>query len=235
VDKIKLEILGLSSSQSQIGSFALVLGEKDGNRRLPIIIGGSEAQAIALEIENIKPNRPMTHDLMLSLTQTFGITLQEVVISDLKEGVFFARLMMEQNGETKEIDSRPSDAIAIAVRHQAPIYTYENILEEAGIVIKEGEEEEEAAESSGGSGASASATSVQSRSSEEAMQSSEEEIPKDPSQLSDLKRAQLVKKLTRQMDEAINNEEYEKAARLRDEIDRLDPNRKTNPGQQSEN
>lgn len=210
MDKIRLDILGLSSSQSQVGSFALVLGERDGNRRLPIIIGGFEAQAIALEIENIKPNRPMTHDLILSIAQGFDIGLQEVVISDLREGVFYSRLVMYQEGDMKEIDARPSDAIAIAVRYKAPIYTYEHILREAGIVIKDadfptGEEPEEE---------------------EETAQEPERDEPRSeemtPAQISNLTKGQLIKKLTQQIEEAIAREDYEKAAKLRDEINKLE-------------
>ena len=135
--RMKLEILGLSSSQSQSGSFALVLGEVGGNRRLPIIIGVFEAQAIAIEIEKISPNRPMTHDLFKTLANTFKYDVKEIFISDLKEGVFFAKMICKgQNGKV-EIDSRPSDAIAIGLRFNVDIYTTESILEEAGIVLTE--------------------------------------------------------------------------------------------------
>ena len=140
--KIKLEILGLSSSQSQSGSFALVLGETQGNRRLPIIIGMFEAQAIAIEIEKIIPNRPMTHDLFKSFGHSFNYTIKEIVISDLKEGVFFAKIICENDSKTVEIDARPSDAIAIGLRFNAPIYTYEKIMTDAGIILTEESEEE---------------------------------------------------------------------------------------------
>lgn len=142
MDKIKLEILGLSSSQSQSGSFALVLGEESGNRRLPIIIGMFEAQAIAIEIEKIVPNRPMTHDLFKSFALGFNFTVDEIVISDLKEGVFFAKIVCTDGIKSIEIDARPSDAIAIGLRFEVPIYTYENILSEAGIVLSDLSEEE---------------------------------------------------------------------------------------------
>lgn len=141
-EKIKLEILGLSSSQSQSGSFALVLGEVEGSRRLPIIIGMFEAQAIAIEIEKIVPNRPMTHDLFKSFALNFEIKVKEVYISDLKEGVFFARIICEHGGQTFEIDSRPSDAIAIGLRFNVDFYTNESILTEAGIVLTDEYEEE---------------------------------------------------------------------------------------------
>lgn len=140
--KIRLEILGLSSSQSQAGSFALVLGEANGNRRLPIIIGMFEAQAIAIEIEKIIPNRPMTHDLFKSFANKFHFTIEEIIISDLKEGVFFAKIICSDGLKQTEIDARPSDAIAIGLRFDCPIYTYENILAEAGIVLSDEPEEE---------------------------------------------------------------------------------------------
>ena len=143
MDKIKLEILGLSSSQSQSGSFALVLGEEGGVRRLPIIIGMFEAQAIAIEIEKIIPNRPMTHDLFKSFAHQFEFTVEEIIIYDLKEGVFFARIVCKSGGKTVEIDSRPSDAIAIGLRFGSSIYTYEKILNEAGVVLSEEDEEVE--------------------------------------------------------------------------------------------
>src|SRR6187549_4233005 len=143
VKKIKLEILGLSSSQSQTGSFALVLGETEGNRRLPIIIGMFEAQAIAIEIEKIVPNRPMTHDLFKSFANNFHFTVEEIIISDLKEGVFFGKIVCSDGLKKTEVDARPSDAIAIGLRFDSPIYTYENILAEAGIVLTDEEEEDE--------------------------------------------------------------------------------------------
>ncbi|MEM9982282.1 MAG: bifunctional nuclease family protein, partial [Bacteroidota bacterium] len=142
MNKIRLEILGLSSSQSQSGSFALVLGEKTGNRRLPIIIGMFEAQAIAIEIERITPNRPMTHDLFRSISESFDVKVLEVIISDLREGVFYAKLVCTDGAKVSEIDARPSDAIAIALRFSAPIFTQENVLSEAGIVLTDEEEEE---------------------------------------------------------------------------------------------
>ena len=143
MEKIKLEILGLSSSQSQSGSFALVLGEVEGDRRLPIIIGMFEAQAIAIEIEKIIPNRPMTHDLFKSFAYSFNFTVKEIIISDLKEGVFFAKIVCSDGVKNVEVDARPSDAIAIGLRFSVPIYTYENILSEAGIVLTDESEEEE--------------------------------------------------------------------------------------------
>lgn len=142
--KIKLEIIGLSFSQTQSGAYALILGEEDGNRRLPIIIGGFEAQAIAVELENMQPMRPLTHDLFRNFADEFGITIDEVIIYSLKEGIFYSRLVCSNSsGETKYIDARTSDAIAMAVRFNCPIYTDEVILASAGMVLDENGEEEE--------------------------------------------------------------------------------------------
>lgn len=199
MDKIRLDILGLSSSQTQMGSFALVLGERGGNRRLPIIIGGFEAQAIALEIENIRPNRPMTHDLILSITRSYNINLKEVVISDLREGVFYSRLTLHMDNEYREIDARPSDAIAIAVRYKAPIYTYNFILEEAGIVVRESD--------------------IYTEKSEKETEETEKPTSGSP-ELSHS--SQKIKVLYERIEQAIANEDYEEAARLRDEIKRIE-------------
>ncbi len=134
--KLKLDIIGLSYSQTQSGAYALVLGEVNGRRRLPIIIGGFEAQAIAIEIEKMTPSRPLTHDLFKSFAESFHIHIQEVIIYNLVEGVFFAKLLCNDGKKTLEIDARTSDAIALAVRFNAPIYTYEFILATAGIIIE---------------------------------------------------------------------------------------------------
>jgi len=194
VDKLQLEIIGLQSSQSQSGSFALVLGEKGGDRRLPIIIGMFEAQAIAIEMEKIIPNRPMTHDLFRSFAHEFKFKVEEIIISDLKEGVFFAKVVcIGENGEV-EIDARPSDAIAIGLRFSAKIYTYEKILDEAGIVLSDEEEIDEITSQEGKSVTSA--------------------IKESKSSLEDYS----LEKLNKMLDKAIEDEDYEKAARLRDEI-----------------
>lgn len=134
--KIKLDIVGLSYSQTQSGAYALVLGEVSGRRRLPIIIGGFEAQAIAIEIEKMSPSRPLTHDLFKSLTIHFNVVIEEVIIYNLVDGIFFAKLICNDGKKTAEIDARTSDAIALAVRYQCPIYTYEFILASAGIMIE---------------------------------------------------------------------------------------------------
>ncbi len=195
MDKIKLEILGLSSSQSQSGSFALVLGETDGNRRLPIIIGMFEAQAIAIEIEKIIPNRPMTHDLFKSFAHGFDYKVQEIIISDLKEGVFFAKIVCSNGEKTVDIDARPSDAIAIGLRFEAPIFTYEAILAEAGIVLTD-ESEDDIAELKG---------EIKGES-------------KGRSAKGDALKDQSVDNLKELLNEAIENEDYEKAAKIRDEL-----------------
>jgi bifunctional DNase/RNase len=137
VKKVKLEIVGLSYSQTQTGAYALVLGEAKGKRRLPIIIGGFEAQAIAIELEKMTPSRPLTHDLFKSFAEGFNISVTEVIIYNLVEGIFFARLICNNGGKDVEIDARTSDAIALAVRFSCPINTYEFILSQAGIILDE--------------------------------------------------------------------------------------------------
>lgn len=197
--KIKLEILGLSSSQSQTGSFALVLGEMEGNRRLPIIIGMFEAQAIAIEIEKIIPNRPMTHDLFKSFSNTFHFHVDEIVISDLKEGVFFAKIVCTDGLKKTEIDARPSDAIAIGLRFDSPIYTYESILAEAGIVLTDQEEEEK--------------TEIKA----EPKAKIKKESPRKSASSEDYKNYS-IEKLNDLLKDAIDKEDYERAAKIRDEL-----------------
>ena len=198
--KIKLEILGLSSSQSQTGSFALVLGETSGNRRLPIIIGMFEAQAIAIEIEKIIPNRPMTHDLFKSFANSFHFHVEEIVISDLKEGVFFAKIVCSDGLKKTEIDARPSDAIAIGLRFDSPIYTFETILAEAGIVLTDQEEEEEK---------------------EKIIPKSEQKAKvkkESTSKKSEDFKSFTTDKLRDLLKDAIDKEDYERAAKIRDEL-----------------
>jgi len=187
-DKVQVDILVLSSSQASGGAYALILKETNGARRLPIIIGAFEAQSIALEMEGIKPPRPLTHDLIKNLIDLLGGELIDVLISELRDGTFFARI----NLDTQEIDSRPSDAIAIAVRYGAPIYVAEKVMAEASFVSEGGEEEK--------------AISANAK--------PEQEEPPNP-QLSKLE--QLAKRL----DDAIAKEDYEKAAQLRDELKKL--------------
>lgn len=195
--KIKLEILGLSSSQSQTSSFALVLGETEGNRRLPIIIGMFEAQAIAIEIEKIIPNRPMTHDLFKSFANNFHFTVEEIIISDLKEGVFFAKIVCSDGLKKMEVDARPSDAIAIGLRFDSPIFTYENILAEAGIVLTDEAEEE-----------SEKKVEPKAKAKKEVTATKKSEDFKNYS----------VERLNELLKEAIDKEDYERAAKIRDEL-----------------
>ncbi|MEN9298241.1 MAG: hypothetical protein RLZZ429_554 [Bacteroidota bacterium] len=136
--KIELEIVALSHSITQTHSYAVVLGETNGMRRLPIVIGGFEAQAIAVALENMQPSRPLTHDLMKNFMNAFNVELQEIIISDLQEGIFYSKLVCFTEHDTVEIDSRTSDALALAVRFGCPIYTYEHILENAGILMEDG-------------------------------------------------------------------------------------------------
>lgn len=135
--KIELEIVALSHSITQTHSYAVVLGEVNGLRRLPIVIGGFEAQAIAVALEKMQPSRPLTHDLMKNFMNAFGVELHEIIINDLQEGIFYSKLICSSEHDTVEIDSRTSDALALAVRFGCPVYTYENILESAGILMEE--------------------------------------------------------------------------------------------------
>jgi bifunctional DNase/RNase len=135
--KIELEIVALSHSITQTHSYAVVLGEVNGLRRLPIVIGGFEAQAIAVALERMQPSRPLTHDLMKNFMHAFNVELMEIIINDLQEGIFYSKLVCVNEHDTVEIDSRTSDALALAVRFGCPIYTYENILENAGILMED--------------------------------------------------------------------------------------------------
>jgi uncharacterized protein len=213
VEKIKLEILGLSSSQSQSGSFALVLGEETGNRRLPIIIGMFEAQAIAIEIEKIIPNRPMTHDLFKSFALAFNFTVEEIVISDLKEGVFFAKIICSDGIKTIEIDARPSDAIAIGLRFEVPIFTYESILSEAGIVLSDLNEDTEFKKED---------QKKEPKEAKEPKEKKEESKKKKPatSPKSEVMKDTSVEQLKTMLQEALDKEDYERAARIRDELNK---------------
>lgn len=139
--KVKLNILGLSYSQTQSGAYALVLAEEDGERRIPIIIGGIEAQSIAIKLEGLEPPRPLTHDLFLDFSRTFGIEIIEVVVYKLEEGIFYSELVCVKEGREVHIDSRTSDAVALALRFNCPIYTYEEIIDKAGIVLDFGKKE----------------------------------------------------------------------------------------------
>jgi len=196
--KIKLEIIGLSFSQTQSGAYALILGEDDGKRRLPIIIGGFEAQAIAVELENMQPSRPLTHDLFRNFAVEYSINIDEVIIYNLKEGIFFSKLICSNaNGEVKEIDARTSDAIAMAVRFNCPIYTYEFILSSAGMVLDESE-------------------GVEEEKSKPAPKKSLEKKSVSESEYSSLSIEELKESLMR----AIDEEAYETASKIRDELNK---------------
>lgn len=142
--KIELEIVALSHSITQTHSYAVVLGEVNGLRRLPIVIGGFEAQAIAVALERMNPSRPLTHDLMKNFMLAFNVELHEIVINDLQEGIFYSKLVCSSSNDTVEIDSRTSDALALAVRFGCSIYTYENILEQAGVMMEDDQKKEAA-------------------------------------------------------------------------------------------
>jgi uncharacterized protein len=198
MEKIRLEIIGMSYSQSQTGAYALILGEKDGKRRLPIIIGGFEAQAIAIELEKIKTPRPLTHDLFKYFADAFKIEISEIVINKFQEGVFYAQLVCTDGTNVEEVDSRTSDAIALALRFNCPIYTYEEIMKAASIMVEE--DSETAPELS-----------------------PENQVkPASPQEFT----SQSVSELKELLQAAVDNEEYEKASRIRDELNRRNRTRK---------
>ncbi len=185
MEKVRLDIIALSHSVTQSHNYAVILGEQVGKRRLPIVIGGFEAQAIAVAMENMTPNRPLTHDLFKNTLDAFDIQLVEIVINNLLDGIFYAQLVCEQNGRTLQIDARTSDAISLAVRYNCPIYTYEFILESAGVILDEDPQQE----------------------------SKVAAVPKKPS-LENMSIESLEKSLA----EALEKEDYEKAAIIRDII-----------------
>jgi bifunctional DNase/RNase len=188
MDKIRLEIVGMSYSQSQSGAYALILGEVKGKRRLPIIIGGFEAQAIAVELEKMKPTRPLTHDLFKSFADAFLVELKEVIIDQFKQGVFHAKLVCAQNNVETLIDSRTSDAVALAIRFKCPIYTYEKIMAEAGMLMDE----------------NATSAADLTGPAEETADAAFEEY--------------ALNELEEMLEKAVANEDYEKASMIRDEI-----------------
>lgn len=190
--KVRLEIVGLSYSQTQSGAYALVLGESTGSRRLPIIIGGFEAQAIAIELEKMTPTRPLTHDLFKAFSETFSIDVTEILIYNLVEGIFYAKLICTDGTREVEIDARTSDAIALAVRFNCPIFTYEFILKSAGIVLDD--------------------DSMPSM--ENPMSSAVEEIS-SPENEYQSKSSEELKNL---LQSALDDEQYELASRIRDEL-----------------
>ncbi len=200
MNKVKLNVLGISYSQTQTGAYALVLAEENGRRRIPIIVGGFEAQAIAIQLEGLKPPRPLTHDLFLNFAHTFNIDLLEITVYKLEEGVFYSKLTCDNGQRIIEIDARTSDAIALALRFKCPIYTTEEILKKAGIIL---DFEKEAAVQTGGDPAAPPKNiHVQ-----------------DPSFADDLKKSNL-QELQELLNDAIMEENYEKASQIRDEINR---------------
>ena len=193
MDKIELKVMAISRSVTQSLNYAVVLGELDGPRRLPVIIGSAEAQAIAIAIEGMTGPRPMTHDLFKNTLETLRTDLREIIISDIKEGIFFARLVLDRDGEIIEVDSRTSDALALATRFDCPIYTYELILQNAGIVL-EGDDEEN-------------------------MQMQDvAEGDQRRSGRSDNLSSYTVGELNDMLEEVLSEENYERAAQIRDEI-----------------
>jgi len=193
MNKVRLEIVGLSYSQTQSGAYALVLGESEGTRRLPIIIGGFEAQAIAIELEKMTPSRPLTHDLFKTFFETFEIEITEVLIYKLVEGIFYAKLICTDGTKEVEIDARTSDAIALAVRFNCPIYAFEFILKSAGVVLDD----------------------LMSKT-ETPLSLSEEEV-ESPSAENGYK-AKSTEELKNLLNSAIADEQYELASKIRDEL-----------------
>jgi uncharacterized protein len=192
MEKIRLDIIGMSYSQSQSGAYALILGERDGSRRLPIIIGGFEAQSIAIELEKIRTPRPLTHDLFKAFADAYQIEVTEVVINRFSEGVFYAKLLCSDGHKTEEVDSRTSDAIALALRFNCPVFTYESIMTAAGILIEE----------------------------EGELLKQEEPVPEeDDKEHVSFEEASLTE-LKEKLQSAIENEEYEKASKIRDELNK---------------
>ena len=195
--KVKLNILGLSYSQTQTGAYALVLSEADGNRRIPIIIGAVEAQAIAIQLEGLKPPRPLTHDLFLNVALAFDIEITEVFIHKLEEGIFYAEIVCEQGSNRIRVESRTSDAIALALRFECSIYTTEDILEKAGIIMEFDESGDLHENGVSDSNKSQKPTEVQTRYSDYSLE-----------------------ELKELLNEAVADEDYEKASKIRDEINR---------------
>ncbi len=189
--KIELEIVALSHSITQTQSYAVVLGEVNGLRRLPIVIGGFEAQAIAVALERMSPSRPLTHDLMKNFMMSFNVELHEIIINNLQEGIFYSKLVCSSENDTVEIDSRTSDALALAVRFGCPIYTYDNILDQAGVMMDDDMKP---------------ATDIK-----------ETVVSSTGSNMEDLNRM-TMDELNALLAEVLENEDYIKAIRIRDEI-----------------
>lgn len=190
--KIKLKVLGLSYSQTQTGAYALVLAEEDGERRIPIIIGGFEAQAIAIELEALKPPRPLTHDLFVNFAMAFKIEILEVTIHRLEEGIFYSELLCDNGGTRIKIDARTSDAVALAIRFGSPIYTTSEILDKAGIILPV----------------------------EDRIRTEKGEKSLKPEKHSDRYESATIEELNTMLDAAISKENYEEASDIRDELKR---------------
>lgn len=197
MDKIKLEILDISPSQVQAGSFTMILAEEKGNIRIPIIIGMFEAQAIAIELEKIDSKRPLTHDLFVSFSKSFDFSVEEILITDISDGVFYSKIICTDGIRQKNIDSRPSDAIAIALRFNAPIYTNSKVLEEAGVSTEDIQGQEVRHE----------------RSNKTSIEVKDKSKNKPLSELT-------IHELSKMLKNSIENEDYENSAKIRDEIER---------------
>ena len=205
MEKVRLSVLGLSYSETQSGAYALVLAEEEGDRRIPIIIGAFEAQAIAIELEGLKPPRPLTHDLFLQFANSYNIDLLEVNIFKLEEGVFFSNLVFNHEKNNVIVDSRTSDAVALALRFKCPIYTTKEVIEKAGIIIDFGKEKEKE-------------KSKEINDLEEEESATKSSSKKSAKQISYTKHE--LKDLEIMLKEAIRDEDYEKASHIRDEINR---------------
>ncbi len=197
MDKVQVEILGISTSPASNGAYALVLKESGGSRRIPIIIGGFEAQAIALEMEGITPPRPLTHDLVKNILESLNTRVSEACIAELKDGIFFATITLSDD---QEIDSRPSDAIAIAVRYSAPIFVSESVMKEAGFVPEDDDNLEEG---------------------EEMMDDEEDDLSSQQAPKAPPRKLTKLEQLEVDLDQAIKSEDYEKAAKVRDDIKKM--------------
>lgn len=187
--KIRLDIVTLSHSVTQSHNYAVILGEQDGKRRLPVVIGGFEAQAIAVALENMSPNRPLTHDLFKNTLDIFDIQCVEVIINNLVDGIFYAQLVCHRSGEYFEVDSRTSDAIAMAVRFGCPIYTFESILDTAGVLLDEDGEKRQI-------------------------------VTSGQPHIKDEYKSLSIEALQKMLSDVLDKEDYEKAAKIRDEINR---------------
>jgi len=202
MSKVKLNILGLSFSQTQENAYVLILIEDGGDRRIPIIIGAAEAQAIAIQLENLKAPRPLTHDLFHDFANNFEIQLDEVVVYKLEEGVFYSKIIARKGDEIKEIDARTSDAVALAVRFECPIFTTSEVVEKAGIVLD-----------------------IEKQTQEQDVANTDSPVSKEPKPASTAEYGSAtVEELNQMLEEAIGHEDYEKASEIRDEIQRRQQN-----------